>query len=222
MRTIHQSNYGRLYQERYIPAKLGLQPQPDFEEDKNANGSNQTKNGTTKKLDYTYPNCTIKSKLHLTDLIKDQTLIKKLKNALLIIFLVIIATLVDLFFKHLSIPVTTMDLLFIPFCVALLGIGVHALIKRRLSKEIDRQIDISLRRLLYSFIFAIIIIMTGIYLLIEGLNNPFKVFSSVKAGPTHGYTLVLLAIVCISYSVYFIFIYTSAFIKKVENFKKND
>ena len=149
--------------------------------------------------------------------IKDYTLNKKLKNAFLIIVLVIIATLIDLFFKHLSIPVTTMDLLFVPFCFALLGVGVHALIKRRLSEEIDRQIDISLRRLLYSFIFAIIIVMTGIYLLVEGLNNSLKVFTSVKAGPTHGYTLVLLAIVSIAYSVYFIFIFTSAFIKKRRN-----
>ncbi|OMH39421.1 hypothetical protein [Motiliproteus sp. MSK22-1] len=121
---------------------------------------------------------------------------------LLVVIAVIIAVEVFRFFT--GFPMTLIDILFTPFSVFLMILGIKQLVSTNKKKRDGDApyMSHSVLQLSGTLIVFLAVTMLGLWCLSAGLQDPLGFFTGVK-GAMHGYTLMCLGSLMVSYSLYF-------------------
>lgn len=131
---------------------------------------------------------------------------------LIIIFIVIAMLCIDSLLAWLSIPVLSMDLLLLGLSVVMLVILVKLIPEFKKHTVVGGPGVLPVKKKIGYTVFLLALAMLGIYLALDGFQNPLLIYSSVK-GNAHGYSVSILGALISVYCVLGLYAFIASIVK---------
>jgi hypothetical protein len=120
--------------------------------------------------------------------------------------LVVIAIITDSLFEYMRLPIVTMDLLLVPFSIAI--VTWICTPKFLAGEYLDRERVRNQKgfNLIAAICFAIFLVVLSVFLIYAGLSNPLQLFTGVR-GNGHGYTLAITGLAMMLFVLFTAYVY---------------